>query len=106
MAFLEIRSSLKSGTLKTMKQLVDKYVQQVDIYPDKIVVKFNLFPHLRPVRPNETDYQEGHSDVECPSLIDAGVPDSMTVDAQRTAFSTGDDANFVWGMKIINRLRK
>ena len=27
-AFLEIRSSLKSGTLKTMKQLVDKYVQQ------------------------------------------------------------------------------
>ena len=30
-AFGEIRSSLKSGTLKTMKQLVDKYVQQVDI---------------------------------------------------------------------------
>ena len=106
MAFLEIRSSLKSGTLKTMKQLVDKYVQQVDIYPDKIVVKFNLFPHLRPDRPNETDYQEEHSDVECPSLIDAGVPDRMTVDAKRTAFSTGDEGAYAKGMEILNRLRK
>lgn len=105
-AFLEIRSSLKSGTLKTMKQLVDKYVQQVDIYPDKIVVKFNLFPHLRPDRPNETDNQEGHFDVECPSFVDDGVPDSMTVDAQRTAFSTGDEGAYAKGMEILNRLRK
>lgn len=105
-AFQEIRISLESGTLKTMKLLVDKYVQQIDIYPDRIVVKFNFFPHLRPDIPNDTNDQEGHSETECPSFVGDGVPDSMTVDAQRTAFSTGDDANFVWGMKIINRLRK
>ena len=105
-AFSEIRSSLKSGTLKTMKQLVDKYVQQVDIYPDKIVVKFNLFPHLRPDEPTNSDDQEGHSDEECPSVMSDDGPDSMTVDTERAAFSTGDEQNYVKGMQILNRIRK
>lgn len=105
-AFGEIRSSLKSGTLKTMKQLVDKYVQQVDIYPDKIVVKFNLFPHLRPDKPTSSDDQEGHSDEECPSVMSDDAPDSMTVDTERAAFSTGDKQNYVKGMQILNRIRK
>lgn len=105
-AFGEIRSSLKSGTLKTMKQLVDKYVQQVDIYPDKIVVKFNLFPHLRPDEPTNSDDQEGHSDEECPSVMSDDGPDSMTVDTGRAAFSTGDEQNYVKGMQILNRIRK
>ena len=105
-AFGEIRSSLESGTLKTMKQLVDKYVQQVDIYPDKIVVKFNLFPHLRPDEPTNSDDQEGHSDEECPSVMSDDGPDSMTVDTGRAAFSTGDEQNYVKGMQILNRIRK
>lgn len=97
-AFGEIRSSLKSGTLKTMKQLVDKYVQQVDIYPDKIVVKFNLFPHLRPDEQTNSDDQEWHSDEECHSVMSDDGPDSMTVDTERAAFSTGDEQNYVKGM--------
>lgn len=105
-AFGEIRSSLKSGTLKTMKQLVDKYVQQVDIYPDKIVVKFNLFPHLCPDKTTSSDDQKGHSDEECPSVMSDDGPDSMTVDTGRAAFSTGDEQNYVKGMQILNRIRK
>ena len=89
-----------------MKQLVDKYVQQVDIYPDKIVVKFNLFPHLRPDKTTSSDDQEGHSDEECPSVMSDDGPDSMTVDTERAAFSTGDEQNYVKGMQILNRIRK
>lgn len=101
-AFQEIRISLKSGTLKNVKQLVDKYVQRVDIYPEKIVVVFNLFPHLRPDKTNN----EGHSSKGCSSFYACDVPDIMTRETTRAAFDTGYDGNFVRGMKILKRLRK
>ncbi len=46
-AFAEIRRSLTDGTLANAKQLVDTYIHDVVVYPDKIVVIFNLFPHIR-----------------------------------------------------------
>ena len=101
-AFQEIRISLKSGTLKNVKQLVDKYVQRVDIYPEKIVVVFNLFPHLRP----DKTKNEGHSGKGCSSFYACDVPDIMTRETMRAAFDTGYDGNFVRGMKILKRLRK
>lgn len=101
-AFQEIRLSLKSGTLKNVKQLVDKYVQRVDIYPEKIVVVFNLFPHLRPDKTNNDE----HSGKGCSSFYACDVPNIMTKETTRAAFDTGYDGNFVRGMKILKRLRK
>lgn len=46
-AFAEIRRSLTDGTLANAKQLVDTYIHDVVVYPDRIVVIFNLFPHIR-----------------------------------------------------------
>lgn len=97
---------LTDDTLANAKRLVDIYIHDVVVYPYRIVVIFNLFSHLRPYRPNDTDDQEGHSKTECLSFVDDGVPDSMTVDAQRTPFSTGEERTYAKGMEILNRLRR
>ncbi|MGN1110069.1 MAG: recombinase family protein, partial [Oscillospiraceae bacterium] len=44
--FAEIRGALTAGTLANAKQLVDTYIHDV-VYPDRIVVIFNLFPHIK-----------------------------------------------------------
>ncbi len=53
-AFAEIRSALTDGTLANAKQLVDTYIHDVVVYPNRIVVIFNLFPHIK-----ITDQQSG-----------------------------------------------
>lgn len=45
--FAEIRRALTAGTLANAKQLVDTYIHDVVVYPDRIVVIFNLFPHIK-----------------------------------------------------------
>lgn len=102
--FREIRRLLAEGTLINVKQLVDKYVQRVDIYPEKIVVYFNLFPHLRP-QDKPCNNSEEHSGNGCSSSYVFTVPPIMVADTARAAFSTGESGNFVKGMKILNRLR-
>lgn len=44
--FLEIRAKLKSGNLKSIKQVIDTYINQIVIYPDEARVQFNFFPEL------------------------------------------------------------
>lgn len=54
MRFSEIRRALTDGTLANAKQLVDTYIHDVVVYPNRIVVIFNLFPHIK-----ITDRQSG-----------------------------------------------
>ena len=53
-AFSEIRRALTDGTLANAKRLVDTYIHDVVVYPNRIVVIFNLFPHIK-----ITDRQSG-----------------------------------------------
>lgn len=41
-AFSKAKSLLKSGTLKNRKAIVQQYVKQVVIYPDKVEIEFNV----------------------------------------------------------------
>lgn len=41
-AFSKAKSLLKSGTLKNRKAIVQQYVKQVVMYPDKIEIEFNV----------------------------------------------------------------
>jgi len=45
-AFLIIRGQLTSGKLQSLKQIVDAYVQKIEVFPDKIAVSFNFFPDI------------------------------------------------------------
>lgn len=42
--FINIRAMISDGSLVLIKQLIDKFVYRVDVYPDKVNVAFNFFP--------------------------------------------------------------
>ena len=44
--FAKIRKLLKSGELQNIKQVIDLYVNRIDVYPEKVIVGFNFFPNI------------------------------------------------------------
>lgn len=94
-AFAEIRRSLTDGTLANAKQLVDTYIHDVVVYPDRIVVIFNLFPHIR-----ITDKPPGKTNEE-PSAEEGSfsVPDIVMFVLDREGKSEESGAD------ILRRLR-
>lgn len=44
--FQIIRNQLTSGSLKSVKQVLDTYVQKITVYTDKINIVFNFFPDI------------------------------------------------------------
>lgn len=44
--FVGIREKLKSGNLKSIKQVIDTYINQIVIYPNEARIQFNFFPEL------------------------------------------------------------
>jgi len=44
--FLIIRSLLTSGKLQSIKQVIDTYVQKIEVFPDRVTVIFNFFPDI------------------------------------------------------------
>ena len=44
--FLIIREQLTSGKLQSLKQIVDTYIQKIEVFPDKITIMFNFFPDI------------------------------------------------------------
>ena len=41
-AFKKAREMLESGTLSNKKAIIDRYVKQIILYRDKIVIEFNI----------------------------------------------------------------
>ena len=44
--FAKIREMLKSGNLRTIKQIIDTYVSKVVVYPENVIIHFNFFPSI------------------------------------------------------------
>ena len=91
-AFSEIRRALTDGTLANAKQLVDTYIHDVVVYPNRIVVIFNLFPHIK-----ITDRQSGSVTNREESV---SAPDMLTFRLSRDL--EPEDAS---GADILRRLR-
>ena len=51
--FKTIRSKLLDGTLSTIKQVIEVYVHQIDVYDEEIIIQFNFFPNVRLPMPFE-----------------------------------------------------
>lgn len=96
-AFAEIRRALTDGTLSNAKQLVDTYVHDVVVYPNRIVVIFNLFPHI-----DLTDRQHDHITNEEPSTKEGpfSAPDMLTFRIRRDG-----EYEDTRGADILRRLR-
>ena len=65
-AFEQIRNKLMSGKLKNIRQIIEVYVDRIEIYPNRAVVQFNYMPkvtlpRLRP--PNKAENKEESSAV-------------------------------------------
>lgn len=99
--FEEIRRSLANGSLSNVKQLVDKYVHKVVVYPHKIVVMFNLFPSIKlPSDKNSGNNQEECSDEGHSSFM--SVPEGMEICVER---SSGDTGDFAVASCVLDRIR-
>ena len=63
-AFEQIRKKLLSGKLENVRQIIEVYVDRIEVYPDRAVVQFNYMPkvtlpRLRP--PNNAKIKEESS---------------------------------------------
>lgn len=94
-AFADIRRALTEGKLANAKQLVDTYVHDIVVYPDRIVVIFNLFPHIK-IPTKLTHKNEELSAEESPF----SVPDNVLFELNR------EGAEHNRGTSILRRLRK
>lgn len=94
--FAEIRRALTAGTLANAKQLVDTYIHDVVVYPDRIVVIFNLFPHIQ-----FSDKQTAKANEELSAEEGSfSFPDVMRFEIDREGGTNGRGAD------ILRRLRK
>lgn len=96
--FAKIRRTLMNGTLKNLKRLIDIYVHEVVVYPERVVVTFNLFPDIPPKPKNK--------DKDCPeegqtSDFDS-FPAEMTIDFERSKYIQASDN---MRAAILNRIR-
>ena len=44
--FKQIGEKLKSGALANKKQIVDTYINKIEVFPDKAIVYLNFFPNI------------------------------------------------------------
>lgn len=94
-AFFEIRECLTNGTLHNVKRLIDAYVHEVLVYPEKVVVVFNMFPHIKfPKKQDEESPDEGLSSV--------AYPEVMSDELCRKRY---DSPDFVAGSRVLDRIR-
>lgn len=63
--FTKIRKALSSATLVNVKQIIDTYIDRIEIYPDEVIVRFNFFP----------DFNIKLDDKEKDRPLDECVPD-------------------------------
>lgn len=45
--FQQIKKQLTSGNLKSIKQVIETYVDKIIVYPNEVIVKLNFFPDFR-----------------------------------------------------------
>lgn len=91
-AFAEIRRALTDGTLANAKQLVDTYIHDVVVYPNRIVVIFNLFPHIKITNQQSGSVTNREESVSAPDMLTFRL--SRDIEPENTS-----------GADILRRLR-
>jgi site-specific DNA recombinase len=84
-AFRKARSMLKSGELSTAKLLVERFIQQVVLYDDRIEIAFNFGLHVDPLKEEKIPQNP-------PSTSNSAVITRKTTH-KRVVFRGGDRAN-------------
>lgn len=99
--FEQIRQSLSQGTLSTVKQLIDIYVNSVTVYPDKVIVVFNFFPSMKLPRAEQNNRKE-----ECADLAHSlSLPEYELQQLLIYELSRTDIYDFEVGNHLYRRLR-
>ncbi len=100
--FAQIRECLTQGTLSTVKQLIDIYVNSVTVYPDKVIVTFNFFPGMKL---DKLSIKQNNSNMECAvsahsPFVENNLCALLTSYLERTAVY-----EFEVGNRLYRRLR-
>ena len=101
--FEQIRKNLRQGTLSTVKQMIEIYVNSVTVYPDKVVVVFNFFPEIKF---DGSDTDRVISNGECAGLAHSpSVSEYELWEVLTHCFTREDIYELEVGCRLYHRLR-